>query len=428
MTMMAMAKAPCLCARPSLAARARRPGPAPRLRRWRPNAMAGKGVGEVCAAVVEAATKAEDEDDDEEEAVAEDRYALGGACRVLAGMPAPLGATALAGGVNFAVYSGGATAAALCLFTPEDLKADRVTEEVSLDPLMNRTGNVWHVFIEGELHDMLYGYRFNGTFAPHCGHYLDISNVVVDPYAKAVISRGEYGVPARGNNCWPQMAGMIPLPYSTFDWEGDLPLRYPQKDLVIYEMHLRGFTKHDSSNVEHPGTFIGAVSKLDYLKELGVNCIELMPCHEFNELEYSTSSSKMNFWGYSTINFFSPMTRYTSGGIKNCGRDAINEFKTFVREAHKRGIEVILDVVFNHTAEGNENGPILSFRGVDNTTYYMLAPKGEFYNYSGCGNTFNCNHPVVRQFIVDCLRYWVTEMHVDGFRFDLASIMTRGSS
>nr|AAL31015.1 isoamylase precursor [Triticum aestivum] len=429
MTMMAMPEAPCLCARPSLAARARRPGsgPAPRLRRWRPNATAGKGVGEVCAAVVEAATKVEDEGE-EDEPVAEDRYALGGACRVLAGMPAPLGATALAGGVNFAVYSGGATAAALCLFTPEDLKADRVTEEVPLDPLMNRTGNVWHVFIEGELHNMLYGYRFDGTFAPHCGHYLDVSNVVVDPYAKAVISRGEYGVPARGNNCWPQMAGMIPLPYSTFDWEGDLPLRYPQKDLVIYEMHLRGFTKHDSSNVEHPGTFIGAVSKLDYLKELGVNCIELMPCHEFNELEYSTSSSKMNFWGYSTINFFSPMTRYTSGGIKNCGRDAINEFKTFVREAHKRGIEVILDVVFNHTAEGNENGPILSFRGVDNTTYYMLAPKGEFYNYSGCGNTFNCNHPVVRQFIVDCLRYWVTEMHVDGFRFDLASIMTRGSS
>uniref|UniRef100_A0A0A9D1Y5 Similar to isoamylase-type starch-debranching enzyme 1 n=1 Tax=Arundo donax TaxID=35708 RepID=A0A0A9D1Y5_ARUDO len=199
------------------------------------------------------------------------------------------------------------------------------------------------------------------------------------------------------------MAGMIPLPYSTFDWQGDLPLSYHRKDLVIYEMHLRGFTKHGSSNTEHPGTYIGAVSKLDYLKELGVNCVELMPCQEFNELEYFSSSSKMNFWGYSTINFFSPMTRYSSGGTNNCGHDAINEFKTFVREAHKRGIEVIMDVVFNHTAEGNENGPILSFRGIDNSTYYMLAPKGEFYNYSGCGNTFNCNHPVVREFIVDCL-------------------------
>uniref|UniRef100_A0A0E0LWZ8 Glycosyl hydrolase family 13 catalytic domain-containing protein n=1 Tax=Oryza punctata TaxID=4537 RepID=A0A0E0LWZ8_ORYPU len=370
----------------------------------------------------------EEEEEVVEAVVMPERYALGGACRVLAGMPAPLGATALDGGVNFAVYSAGASAASLCLFTHDDLEADEVTEEVPLDPLFNRTGNVWHVFIEGELHNMMYGYRFDGMFAPHCGQYFDASNVVVDPYAKAVISRGEYGVPGPGGDCWPQMAGMIPLPYSTFDWQGDLPLRYPQKDLVIYEMHLRGFTNHSSSNVEHPGTYIGAISKLDYLKELGVNCVELMPCHEFNELEYFSCSSKMNFWGYSTINFFSPMIRYSSGGIRNCGRDAINEFKTFVREAHKRGIEVIMDVVFNHTAEGNEKGPILSFRGIDNSTYYMLAPKGEFYNYSGCGNTFNCNHPVVREFIVDCLRYWVTEMHVDGFRFDLASIMTRGCS
>nr|CAB3483492.1 unnamed protein product [Digitaria exilis] len=323
-------------------------------------------------------------DEDEEEAEEEvERYAFGGACRVLAGMPAPLGATALDGGVNFAVYSSGATAASLCLFSPDDLKAETVTEEVPLDPVRNRTGNVWHVFIQGEkVHAMLYGYRFDGVFAPERGQYYDASNIVVDPYAKAVVSRGEYGVPAPGEDCWPQMAGMIPLPHSTFDWQGDLPLQLHQKDLVIYEMHLRGFTKHDSSNTKHPGTYIGAVSKLDYLKELGVNCIELMPCHEFNELEYFSSSSKY----------------------------------------------VIMDVVFNHTAEGNEKGPILSFRGIDNSTYYMLAPKGEFYNYSGCGNTFNCNHPVVREFIVDCLRYWVTEMHVDGFRFDLASIMTRACS
>ncbi|KAE8675005.1 Isoamylase 1 [Hibiscus syriacus] len=198
-------------------------------------------------------------------------------------------------------------------------------------------------------------------------------------------------------------------------------------------MHVRGYTRHESSGIQFPGTYCGVVEKLDHLKELGVNCIELMPCHEFNELEYYSYNSvlgdyKLNFWGYSTINYFSPMIRYSSSGISNCGRDAIKEFKYLIREAHKRGIEVIMDVVFNHTAEGNEKGPILSFRGVDNSVYYMLAPKGEYYNYSGCGNTFNCNHPVVRQFILDCLRYWVTEMHIDGFRFDLASIMTRSSS
>ncbi|CAO2192084.1 unnamed protein product [Urochloa humidicola] len=361
------------------------------------SAMRGAGVG-LRAAVGAAATARPVASvavvDEEEEAEVEERYALGGACKVLAGMPAPLGATTLDGGVNFAVYSAGASAASLCLFTPDDLEEDTVTEEVPLDPLLNRTGNVWHVFIEGkQVHAMLYGYRFDGVFAPERGQYYDATNVVVDPYAKAVVSRGQYGVPGPDGDCWPQMAGVVPLPHSTFNWQGDLPLKYHQKDTVIYEMHLRGFTKHDSSNTKHPGTYIGAVSKLDYLKELGVNCVELMPCHEFNELEYFSSSSKMNFWGYSTINFFSPMARYSSSS--KTGHDAINEFKVFVREAHKRGIEVIMDVVFNHTAEGNEKGPILSFRGIDNSTYYMLAPKGEFYNYSGCGNTFNCNHPVL---------------------------------
>ncbi|XP_065847541.1 isoamylase 1, chloroplastic isoform X2 [Euphorbia lathyris] len=309
----------------------------------------------------------------------------------------------------------------------------RVTEEILLDPIMNRTGDIWHVFLRGNFKDMLYAYKFDGKFSPEEGHYYDSSQMVLDPYAKAVISRGEYGVLGPDDDCWPQMAGMIPASQDEFDWEGDLPLKYPQKDLVIYEMHIRGFTRHESSMTEFPGTYLGTVEKLDHLKELGVSCIELMPCHEFNELEYFSynsvmGDSKVNFWGYSTINYFSPMTRYSSAGMRNCGCDAINEFKFLVREAHKRGIEVIMDVVFNHTAEGNEKGPILSFRGVDNSVYYMLAPKGEFYNYSGCGNTFNCNHPIVRQFILDCLRYWVTEMHVDGFRFDLASIMTRGSS
>ncbi|KAK9268765.1 hypothetical protein L1049_000527 [Liquidambar formosana] len=381
---------------------------------------------------------------------------------VFQGFPMPFGATARDGGVNFAVHSRNAVSVTLCLFSLSDLQENRVTQQISLDPLTNKTGDVWHVFMKGEFKDMLYGYTFDGEYCPEEGHYYDASRILLDPYAKAIISRGEFGVLGPVGNCWPQMACMIPhpdgerqgecmdvarslfgLPSSfdavkshrllIFDWEGDLPLKYPQRDLIIYEMHVRGFTRHESSKTEFPGTYLGVVEKLDHLKEIGVNCIELMPCHEFNELENFSYNSvlddyKVNFWGYSTVNFFSPMIRYSSAGIRNCGRDAIKEFKLLIKEAHKRGIEVLMDVVFNHTAEGNENGPILSFRGVDNSVYYMLAPKGEFYNYSGCGNTFNCNHPIVRQLVLDCLRYWVTEMHVDGFRFDLASILTRGSS
>ncbi|GLU10532.1 hypothetical protein SLE2022_273260 [Rubroshorea leprosula] len=353
--------------------------------------------------------------------------------QVFEGFPAPFGATVRDGGVNFAIYSANAVSASLCLVSLSDLQKESVTEQIPLDPLMNKTGDVWHVFLKGDFKDMLYGYKFDGKFSPEEGHYFDPSKILLDPYAKAVISREEFGVLDPDDNCWPQMACMVPNAEDEFDWQGDLPLRYPQSDLIVYEMHVRGFTRHESSRTEAPGTYLGVVEKLDHLKELGVNCIELMPCHEFNELEYHSYNSvlgdyKVNFWGYSTVNYFSPMIRYSSAGIRNCGSDALNEFKLFVREAHKRGIEVLMDVVFNHTTEGNEKGPILSFRGVDNSVYYMVAPKGEFYNYSGCGNTFNCNHPVVRQFILDCLRYWVTEMHVDGFRFDLASIMTRGSS
>ncbi|KAL9377191.1 hypothetical protein Peur_031311 [Populus x canadensis] len=353
--------------------------------------------------------------------------------QVFEGHPAPFGATVRDGGVNFAIFSANAVSATLCLISLSDLPENRVTEQFFLDPLTNKTGDVWHVHLKGDFKDMLYGYKFDGSFSSEEGHYYDPSQIVLDPYAKAVISRGDFGVLGSDDNCWPQMACMIPPADDKFDWEGDSLLKYPQRDLIIYEMHVRGFTQHESSRTEFPGTYLGVVEKLDHLKELGVNCIELMPCHEFNELEYYSYNSvlgdyKVNFWGYSTVNYFSPMTRYSSAGTRNCGHDAINEFKLLVREAHKRGIEVFMDVVFNHTAEGNEKGPILSFKGVDNSVYYMLAPKGEFYNYSGCGNTFNCNHPVVRQFILDCLRYWVIEMHVDGFRFDLGSIMTRSSS
>ncbi|KAL2458455.1 Isoamylase 1 [Forsythia ovata] len=352
---------------------------------------------------------------------------------VFSGHPTPFGATPRDGGVNFAISSSNATSATICLISLSDLSEKRVTEQISLNPLTNKTGDVWHVFLTGDFENMVYGYKFDGKFSPEEGHYFDSSQILIDPYAKAIVSRGEYGTLGPEEDCWPQMACAVPSDNDEFDWEGDLPLKFPQRDLIIYEMHVRGFTRHESSKTKFPGTYLSVVEKLDHLTKLGVNCIELMPCHEFNELEYYSYNSvlgdyKMNFWGYSTISFFSPMARYSSAGIGNYGLGAVNEFKHLVREAHKRGIEVIMDVVFNHTAEGNENGPLLSFRGVDNSVFYMLAPKGEFYNYSGCGNTFNCNHPILRQFILECLRYWVTEMHVDGFRFDLASILTRSSS
>ncbi|KDO61986.1 hypothetical protein CISIN_1g003653mg [Citrus sinensis] len=239
--------------------------------------------------------------------------------QVSKGYPTPFGATLRDGGVNFSIFSSNAVSATLCLITLSDLQENKVTEEIALDSFANKTGDVWHVFLKGDFKDMLYGYKFDGKFSPQEGHYFDPTKIVLDPYAKAVISRAQFGVLGPDENCWPQMACLVPTPEDEFDWEGDLPLKYPQRDLIIYEVHVRGFTRHESSKTEHPGTYLGVVEKLDHL-------------------------------------------------------------------------------------------------------------KGEFYNYSGCGNTFNCNHPVVRQFIVDCLRYWVTEMHVDGFRFDLASIMTRGSS
>ncbi|KAK9099708.1 hypothetical protein Scep_023138 [Stephania cephalantha] len=373
---------------------------------------------------------------------------------VLVGSPMPFGATAMDGGVNFAIHSSCAVSATLCLMSVSDLEENRVTEQINLDPLINKTGDIWHAFLKGDFVDMLYGYKFDGKLSPKEGHYYDSSRILLDPYAKviefielyslllklvvanmqvyimvflplysilrfvslrffAVISREQYGALGPDGNCWSQMAGMVPSSDNAFDWEGDLPLNNPQRDLIIYEMHVRGFTKHESSNATYPGTYRGVVEKLDHLKyailvkitsvaerrelgigyaivlvmhsgkkvmELGINCIELMPCQEYNELEYFSYNSvfgdyKMNFWGYSTLNYFSPMLRYSYAGKRNCGHDAINEVKFLVREAHKRGIEVIMDVVFNHTAEGNEKGPIISFRGVDNSVYYMLAPK-----------------------------------------------------
>lgn len=341
--------------------------------------------------------------------------------------------------VNFAVYSSAATAVSLVLFTPEALAAGEVTAELELDDRVHKTGSVWHVALPNCVENLLYGYRVDGPYDPKTGHRFDKSKILLDPYAKATVSRPRYGEPGKKadgqEECWPQYAGAVPKKLSNaddFDWEGVTSPKRPMSELVVYEAHVRGMTAGLETKSK-PGTYAALTETFPYLRSLGINAIELMPCHEFNEMEYhsvnpATGEFRRNFWGYSTVNFFSPMSRYAAAGDEDCGRSAAREFKYMVREAHRAGLEVIMDVVFNHTAEGNEEGLTLSFRGLDNRVYYMVAPEGQFYNYSGCGNTLNCNHAVVREFIIECLRYWVLEYHIDGFRFDLASILTRASS
>jgi len=341
--------------------------------------------------------------------------------------------------VNFAVYSSTATAVSLVLFTPEALAAGEVTAELELDDRVHKTGSVWHIALPNCVENLLYGYRVDGPYEPKTGHRFDKSKILLDPYAKATVSRPRYGEPGKKadgtEDCWPQYAGAVPKKLSNaddFDWEGVTSPKRPMSELVVYEAHVRGMTAGLKTKSK-PGTYAALTETFPYLRSLGINAIELMPCHEFNEMEYhsvnpATGEFRRNFWGYSTVNFFSPMSRYAAAGDEDCGRSAAREFKFMVREAHRAGLEVIMDVVFNHTAEGNEEGLTLSFRGLDNRVYYMVAPEGQFYNYSGCGNTLNCNHPVVREFIIECLRYWVLEYHIDGFRFDLASILTRASS
>jgi isoamylase len=340
-------------------------------------------------------------------------------------------------GINFAVYAGPeVNAMNLCLWKPEDLRAGKPpTAEVPLDPQFNRTGNTWHVALPEATDQMLYGYRVWGPKNPHQGLMYDPQHVLLDPYATAILAgdRTEYGVVSKtappGEECWPQYAAAVPSPNDVFDWEGVQSPKLNYDEMCVYEASVRGFTQKDGG-----GTYEDIIERLPYLKRMGYNSLELLPIAEFNELEYSTvpnpvtGEMRYNYWGYSSVNYFAPKQLFAKCAGEDCGRAAGREFKTLVRECHRAGIEVILDVVFNHTAEGNEKGLHLSFRGLDNRTYYMVAPDGDFYNYSGCGNTLNCNHPVVRQMIVDCLRHWVLEYHIDGFRFDLASILTRAPS
>ena len=337
------------------------------------------------------------------------------------GSPTPFGATLVSGGVNFAVYSRHATACTLVLFESGGRKP---LAEIPF-PTSFRVGNVFAMTVfDLDVDNLEYGYRMEGPFEPQTGHRFDATKVLLDPMARTVCGRGVWGVAPDASEQYAYRARITP---EDFDWEGDAPLHLPFEDLVIYEMHVRGFTRSPTSDVKHPGTFAGLREKIPYLKELGVNCVELLPIYEFDETENGRTNPRTgerlcNYWGYNTVAFCAPNAGYAATGQYGFQAD---ECKSLIKELHKSGIEVILDVVFNHTAEGNEQGPSISFRGLDNQTYYMLTPEGFYYNFSGCGNTFNCNNPVVRNFVVECLRHWVAEYHIDGFRFDLASILGR---
>jgi glycogen operon protein len=264
----------------------------------------------------------------------------------------------------------------------------------------------------------------DGPFNPEAGHRFDRTKILSDPYAKAIGGRDVWLAPPNWNNIYPHRSRLV---FEDFDWETDKPLETPIEDLIVYEAHVRGFTNHPSSKVKNKGTFAGIREKIPYLLEMGINCIELMPLYEFDEYEHSKKNEDsgeflVNYWGYSTLNFFAPKAGFAATGKYGM---QVDELKTLIKELHKHGIEVWLDVVFNHTAEGDHRGPTISFKGIDNNTYYMLTPEGYYYNFSGTGNTLNCNHPVVRSMVLDCLRYWASEYHVDGFRFDLAAILGR---
>lgn len=357
----------------------------------------------------------------------------------LPGMPYPFGATFSSEGVNFAIFSRNATAIMLDFF--ENDEDDAPFLSFSFDKRKNKTGDVWHVFVKGLKANSLYLYRIDGPFVPTEGQRFNKHHFILDPYAKAVTN----------SSIFEQESLQVPpasidgdLFYSThshakyfpksividndeFDWQNDKPLNYKMSNTIIYEAHVKGLTV-SHPNLKYGGTYRGIIEIIPYLKKLGITSLELLPIHEFDENENTrinprTGEKLKNYWGYSTIAFFAPKVRYSYDKFRS---DPVNEFKLMVRELHKAGIEVILDIVFNHTAEGNGYGPTYSFKGLDNSIYYILESNKRYYkNFSGCGNTVNCSHPVVQNFIMDCLHYWVVNMHVDGFRFDLGSILGR---
>jgi len=361
---------------------------------------------------------------------------------VRAGNPLPIGGAHQQGkGVNFVLFSRHATRVRLEFYQESnDSSPSRV---IDFDPVRHRTGDVWHVWVRGVAAGQLYGYRVEGPYSPEQGHRFNPHKLLLDPYARAIAGVENWDFPAaRG---YDSSSSKADLSFSTgddagttpkcvfthdyFDWEMDSPPKHSASDTVIYETHVRGFTIHASSGVAHPGTFAGLIEKIPYLQDLGVTAIELMPVLEFNENESSrlnpiTGERLKNYWGYNHVAFFAPKQSYCIGGPHGL---QIHEFRQMVKAFHRAGIEVILDIVLNHTAEGDELGPTISLRGLENSVFYMLQENGPRYykDFSGVGNTLNANHPVVREFVRNVLRYWVMHMHVDGFRFDLASILGR---
>jgi isoamylase len=342
------------------------------------------------------------------------------------GQSSPLGATVVAGGVNFSVFSRNATGVELVFFDREDdVRPARV---ISIDPAANRSYYYWHLFVPEVKPGQLYGYRVEGPFDPSRGMRFDPTKVLLDPYGRAIATPKNYGREAArrdGDNAATAMKSVVVDPHA-YDWEGDTLLRGPASQTIIYEMHVRGFTRHPSSGVSEKlrGTYAGLIEKIPYLKELGITAVELLPVFQFDAQD--APPGNVNYWGYAPVSFFTPHQGYSS---RRDPLGPINEFRDMVKALHRAGIEVILDVVFNHTAEDGHDGPTFSFRGLDNTTYYILEPdRSRYANYSGTGNTLNANHPIVRRMVLDSLRYWVEEMHVDGFRFDLAAILERDES
>jgi glycogen operon protein len=338
----------------------------------------------------------------------------------------PLGATVAGDGVNFSVFSRSGTGVELLFFDREDdVRPARV---ICIDPSTGRSYHYWHVFVPGVQPGQVYGYRVRGPYDPGNGMRFDPAKVLLDPYGRAVVVPGNYSREAArqgGDNTAVAMKSVVVDSHS-YSWEGDTPLRRPSTQTVIYEMHVRGFTRNPNSGVgeQTRGTFAGLIEKIPYLQHLGITAVELLPVFQFDAQD--CPPGRVNYWGYAPVSFFAPHQAYSS---RRDPLGPVDEFRDMVKALHRAGIEVLLDVVFNHTAEGDHNGPTLNFRGLDNRTYYILEQdRSRYANYSGTGNTLNANNPIVRRMITDSLRYWVEEMHVDGFRFDLASILARDAS
>lgn len=329
------------------------------------------------------------------------------------------GACVASNGVSFTINSHGATRCTLLLFKPQ---ASKPYARIPF-PDSYRIGDIYSMLVfDIKPDEFEYAFSFDGPYEPAKGLLFNEENVLLDPYSRAVTGQRKWGEKPEGGKDFEYRARVVK---SNFDWGNIKQLEQPFEDLVIYETHVRGYTKDKSSGVSAPGTFAGLKDKIPYLKDLGINAVELMPIFEFDEMESARVVDGVqlyNYWGYNTVSFFAPNTSYAFNEEHNHEGD---ELKSLIKALKENGIEVILDVVFNHTAEGNEMGPCFSFKGIDNNVYYMLTPDAHYYNFSGCGNVMNCNHPVVRSFIIDCLRHWAIEYRVDGFRFDLASILGR---